>query len=599
MTVGAYIPQEPKWLQRRCSPVRPTYEHGTVTRPGRGLAGKKPDDGIAVFFLEADVGGCERANTAKHYQMLHVGDRLDLELKENESVAMSFQKDGERYHLGFLNEQYTITAGVSILLRYPSAFGVIGDIYATVTELDLENSRWPRAYIEIRCLSDVRLRHTKKGFLLTPDKTVVVKLLEPHVKITIPNGVKEIAPYAFSNNRRIRSVILPAGLRKIGHHAFVSTNISEVKIPASVEDIGHDAFANCPYDRCLSTGNVNSSLVRFKVEKGNARYESNRGKLKDTQATKDREKRPFEDFGYYVTISMPWANSRYMTKDDMPALAELIARRDARRKEKWARPTPAMLADKCIKELQARGSSPTLETVLAKFNSLSGLKRNELVFAVAEYGSEEQFNMMLATAAQSPESLSFLLASAISRNDHDLARRLALAGTRLHSKRMRIPDNAREGKTIPRTPIDLVLQDVRHETLAEGKTGAGAPCVDNSGCIAALAEEDLLTRENLCELYQSARQSAAPFAQERLQTIVRFVNPDDVTDKLDLCKNLIAHKAQTELEHIFTWPNFPTIDQLETLVRFANESGDTEMAVMILEAYRNQQPPEPTESLML
>lgn len=305
MTVGAYIPREPKWLQRRCSPVRPTYEHGTVTRPGRGPAGKRPDDGIAVFFLEADVGGCQRANTAKHYRMLHTGDRLDLELKENESVAMSFQKDGERYHLGFLNEQYAITAGVSILLRYPSAFGVIGDIYATVTELDLKSPKWPRAYIEIRCLSDVRLRHTKKGFLLTPDETVVVKLLEPHVKITIPDGVKEIASCAFSNNRRIRSVILPAGLRKIGHHAFASTNISEIKIPASVEDIGHDAFTNCPYDRCLSVGNMNSSLVRFKVEKGNERYESNRGKLKDTQAPKDREKRPFEDFGYYVTISMP------------------------------------------------------------------------------------------------------------------------------------------------------------------------------------------------------------------------------------------------------------------------------------------------------
>lgn len=599
MTVGAYIPQEPKWLQRRCSPVRPIYKQGTVTRPGRGPAGKRPDDGIAVFFLEADVGGCERANTAKHYQMLHVGDRLDLKLMENESVAMSFQKDGERYHLGFLNEQYAITAGVSILLRYPSAFGVIGDIYATVTELDLKSPKWPRAYIEIRCLSDVRLRHVKRGFLLTSDETVVVKLLEPHVKITIPDGVKEIAPYVFSNNRRIRNVVLPAGLRKIGHHAFASTNISEVNIPASVEDIGFDAFANCPRDLCLRFNNRKHSLVRYKVEKGNARYESNRGKLKDTQAPEDREKCPFEDFGYYVTISMPWANSRYMTKDDMPALAELIARRDARRKEKWARPTPTMLADKCIKELQTRGSSPTLETVLAKFNSLSGLKRNELVFAVAEYGSEEQFDMMLATAAQSPENLSFLLASAISRNDHELARRLALAGTRLHSKRMRIPDNAREGKTILCTPIELALQDVRFETAAEGKTGASVPYVDNSSCIAALAEEGLLTRENLRELYQGVRQSAAPFAQERLQAIVRFVYPDGVTDKLDLCKNLIANKAQAELEHAFTWPNFPTIDQLETLVRFANESGDTEMAVRILESYRNQQPPEPTEGLML
>ncbi|WP_417756952.1 leucine-rich repeat domain-containing protein [Senegalimassilia anaerobia] len=599
MTVGAYIPQEPKWLQRRCSPVRPTYEHGTVTRPGRGPAGKKPDDGIAVFFLEADVGGCERANTAKHYQMLHVGNRLDLELKDNGSVAMSFQKDGERYHLGFLNEQYATTAGVSILLRYPSAFGVIGDIYATVTELDLKSPKWPRAYIEIRCLSDVRLRHAKKGFLLTPDETVVVKLLEPHVKITIPDGVKEIAPYAFSRNLRIRNVVLPAGLRKIGHHAFMTTNISEVKIPSSVEDIGHDAFTNCPYDRCLSVGNMNSSLVRFKVEKENARYESNRGKLKDTQAPKDRENRPSEYIACCTTVSMPWANSRYMAKDDLPALAELIARRDTRRKERWAHPTPTMLADKCIKELQGRGSSPTLETVLAKFNSLSGLKRNELIFAVAEYGGAEQFDMMLATAAQSPESLSFLLASAISRNDHDLAQSLAQAGTKLHSKRMRIPDNTHTGKTILCTPIELALQDMRVETAAEGKTDAGASCVDNSSCIAALAEEDLLTRENLRELYQSVRRSAAPFAQERLQTIVRFVHPDDVTNKLDLCKSLIAHKAQTELEHTFTWPNFPTIDQVESLVRFANEKGDTEAAVRILESYRNQQPPEPTEGLML
>ena len=599
MTVGAYIPQEPKWLQRRCSPVRPTYEQGTVTRPGRGPAGKRPDDGIAVFFLEADVGGCERANTAKHYQMLRVGDRLDLKLTENESVAMSFQKDGERYHLGFLNEQYAITAGVSILLRYPSAFGVIGDIYATVTELDLENSRWPRTYIEIRCLSDVRLRHAKKGFLLTPDETVVVKLLEPHVKITIPDGVKEIAPYAFSNDRRIRSVVLPAGLRKIGHHAFASTSISEVNIPASVEDIGFDAFANCPRDLCLHFNNRKHSLVRYKVEKGNARYESNRGKLKDTQAPEDRENRPFEHIACCTTVSMPWANSRYMTKDDLPALAELIVRRDARRKEKWARPTPTMLADKCIKELQTRGSSPTLETVLAKFNSLSGLKRNELVFAVAEYGGEEQFDMMLATAARLPESLSFLLASAISRNDHELARRLALAGARLHSKQMRVPDNAREGKTILCTPIELALQNVRFETAEEGKPGTGVQYVDNSDCIAELAEEDLLTRENLRELYQSAQRSAAPFAQERLQTIVRFVYPDDVTDKLDLCKNLIAHNARTELEHTFTWPNFPTVDQLETLVRFANESGDTEAAVRVMEAYRGQRPTDPTEGLML
>jgi len=46
---------------------------------------------------------------------------------------------------------------------------------------------------------------------------------------------------------------------------------------------------------------------------------------------------------------------------------------------------------------------------------------------------------------------------------------------------------------------------------------------------------------------------------------------------LDLCKNPTAHKAHAELERTLTWPNFPTIDQVEALVRFANENGDTEM----------------------
>ena len=41
-------------------------------------------------------------------------------------------------------------------------------------------------------------------------------------------------------------------------------------------------------------------------------------------------------------------------------------------------------------------------------------------------------------------------------------------------------------------------------------------------------------------------------------------------------KTLIAHKAHAELEHTLTWPNSPTIDQVEALVQFANESGDTE-----------------------
>lgn len=588
-----------KWMQRRYEPWRPNYKQESTIRPGRGSAGKKPDDGIALFYLEADIGGCEKSNTAKNYQLLHVGDHLDLELKENGFIAVGFQKDGESYHLGFLQQCYAINAGLFLLLGYPSAFGAVGEIYTTVTELDLEDPKWPRAYIDIRCLTDVRLRHAKKGFLVTPDETVAVKLLKPHEKIVVPDGIKEIAPCAFLNERRVRSVTLPTGLQKIGHHAFTSTNIGVVNLPSTVEYIGDDAFANCPEERRSLFDNRKFSYVYYNVENGNKRYKSDSGNLIDKQVPENSENHLSWDILNYVTISMPWANSGYMKKCDKPAFAKPMTQREALHKEKWAHPTPTMLADKCIKELCARGFSPTLESVLSKIDKLSGLKRNELIFAIANYGNEEQFNMMLAAASRIAENLSFLFAEAISRNDYSRARQLALVGTRLHNKRMRIPNKPQTGKTILCTPIELAMQDAQYKTAAGDKTATSALCSDNSSCIAKLAEEGFFTRENLCALYQSAWQSATPFAQERLQAIVRFIHPDDVASKVRLCKNLIVHKAEVELEHALSWPDFPNINQLEELVQFANERNDTEATVRILEAYRKQQPPDPTEGLLL
>lgn len=589
----------PKWMQRRYEPQRPDYKQETIIRPGRGPAGKKPDDGIALFFLEADIGGCEKSNTAKNYQLLHVGDHLNLALKENGFIAVSFQKGGESYHLGFLQQCYAIKAGLFLLLGYPSAFGVVGDVYTTVTELDLEDPKWPRAYIDIRCLTDVRLRHTKKGFLVTPDETVAVKLLKPHEKIAIPDGIKEIAPCALLNEHRVRSITLPAGLQKIGHHAFASTNIGIVNLPSTVEYIGDDAFADCPEDRRSLFDNRKFSYVYYNVEKGNKRYKSDSGNLIDKRAPETGENHLSWDILNYVTISMPWANSGYMKKCDKPAFAKLMAQREALHKEKWAHPTPTMLANKCIKELRARDSSSTLESVLAKIDKLSGLKRNELIFTIANYGSEEQFNMMLDVASQIAENLSFLYAEAISLNDHKQARQLALVGTQLHGKRMRIPDKTQAGNTILCTPIELAMQDIGCKAATGSKAAAHALCSDNSSCIAKLAEEGFFTREILCALFQSAWQSTTPFAQERLQVIVRFVHPDDVADKVSLCKNLIAHKAEAELEHVLSWPDFPNIDQAEELVQFANGRSDTEATVHILEAYRKQQPPDPTEGLLL
>ncbi len=57
---------------------------------------------------------------------------------------------------------------------------------------------------------------------------------------TVPQGVTEIAPYAFWNNENICTVVLPDGIKSIGDHAFVGT-VDNVIIPTSLERI--DAFA--------------------------------------------------------------------------------------------------------------------------------------------------------------------------------------------------------------------------------------------------------------------------------------------------------------------------------------------------------------------
>lgn len=60
-----------------------------------------------------------------------------------------------------------------------------------------------------------------------------------------PSTVTEIGAYTFSHNSRIRSVILPEGLKKIESGMFYWTDIEKVEIPGGLTTIGSDAFSRC------------------------------------------------------------------------------------------------------------------------------------------------------------------------------------------------------------------------------------------------------------------------------------------------------------------------------------------------------------------
>ncbi|MCR5686383.1 MAG: leucine-rich repeat domain-containing protein [Lachnospiraceae bacterium] len=65
-------------------------------------------------------------------------------------------------------------------------------------------------------------------------------------RLVIPEGVKEIAPYAFEGNSTLIRVVMPKTLKKIGMRAFFDCRALErADIPASVEEIDGNPFAYC------------------------------------------------------------------------------------------------------------------------------------------------------------------------------------------------------------------------------------------------------------------------------------------------------------------------------------------------------------------
>lgn len=61
-------------------------------------------------------------------------------------------------------------------------------------------------------------------------------------QLTIPEGTIEIKKNLFRDCIRLKDLVLPTTLRKIGSGAFAGVSLSSIKIPGSVEEIGPCAF---------------------------------------------------------------------------------------------------------------------------------------------------------------------------------------------------------------------------------------------------------------------------------------------------------------------------------------------------------------------
>ncbi len=85
------------------------------------------------------------------------------------------------------------------------------------------------------------------GVLFNKDKTYLIRYpIYREGSYDIPNGVTEIAPYAFSNCQLLPAVTIPEGVKELKDSTFYNSQyLEEVTLPNSLKTIGSSAFDYC------------------------------------------------------------------------------------------------------------------------------------------------------------------------------------------------------------------------------------------------------------------------------------------------------------------------------------------------------------------
>lgn len=123
----------------------------------------------------------------------------------------------------------------------------LGDIYIpeTVTNIDF------RAFRESNPLSLTVDPDNTKYDSRNNCNAIIQKsddgLLVGCSKTVIPEGVKYLNWYSFSDRKGLEYIVIPEGMEHVGNRTFLRTDLHSVTLPSTIKTIGENAFERCEY----------------------------------------------------------------------------------------------------------------------------------------------------------------------------------------------------------------------------------------------------------------------------------------------------------------------------------------------------------------
>ena len=169
------------------------------------------------------------SDTDKTKLTAYIGEGGDVVLPENVSSI------GEYAFMGCYNIK-SVTIPKSITSIGQSAFLYIKN----VIDLSVKyNNSW--GALSINGTPD------ENGFIYADNsKSIIAAYVGDEQTVVIPNTVRKIGHYAFSNCSKIKNVVIPNSVSSIGECAFYGcNNLISVTLPYSVTNIGRQTFVGC------------------------------------------------------------------------------------------------------------------------------------------------------------------------------------------------------------------------------------------------------------------------------------------------------------------------------------------------------------------